>query len=493
MTQHKTIRALIWSLLEQGGSKVINLLIQVILARLLAPEAFGVLAILLVVVEIANVLASSGLGMALIQETEVSAISYTTAFWLSTSIAFVLYTIIFFASPLFASFYAMPDLVVYLRVLSIVVFSNAFNSIQRSYLQKAMDFKPLFMANLFAMVASGILGVSLAFAGCGVWSLVAQVIAHSVLDCIAMFVYVPWKPSFAFETREAKCLFSYGWKICATGILGSLYSGISDLVIGKVCTVDGLAYYSQGRKWPNAAMSTISGALQNVMFPAFAALKKDEDAFRSAIKRALEVGQFVVVPLSVLLAVSAESLIVILLTEKWLPCVFIFQITCLSNCVLVLQLVNLRAYMALGASDLYLKLQTVKIALGIVVICGAAIVTQDVNVVALCTCLLAYVDVIGVDMQPAKRVLGFGRAQQLRSTLPSVLTASAAGLVAYSIALMGFEQPIRLLLQVLVFVFAYLLLAKLFKVPGWGECAKVMKKLKDASRLSKTKVTENEQ
>lgn len=492
MTEKRTLKAFFWSFLEQGGSRAISLVVQVILARILAPEAFGVLAILVVVIELANVLAISGLGTALIQDEHATERAYTTAFWLSTFIAFILYLVLFVVAPLFASFYAMPDLTTYLRVLSIVVFFNGFNSIQRSYLQKNLDFKSLFSASILATMISGALSVCGALVGLGIWALIVQSLLYSACECLVMMRYVPWKPSFCFSISDARRLYAYGWKICATGLLGSVYASLSELIIGKVCTVDGLAYYSQGRKWPNVAMSMISGALQNVMFPALAALKKDMDAFRAAIRRMLDVGHFIVIPLAILAAVIAQPFVIVVLTEKWLPCVFVFQITALSNCVLMLQLVNLRAYMALGASDLYLKLQVIKIIFGTVAVCGVAIITNDINVIALSTCLVAFVDVLAMDMLPAKRMFGLGWVQQMRSFLPVLLVAGIAGVVAYMVVLARFAPVIQMLLQVLVFFVVYLGLSCAVTLRGWSECWKMVKGLKDGKRSVPSEGVEDE-
>ena len=245
MSRSSNATSFVWSFLEQGGSKVIQLVVQIVLARLLSPEAFGVLAILLVVTQIADSVAQSGLGMALIQNSNSSDKSYSTAWWLSIGLAVVLYIAIFIGAPVIASFYKMPDLVKYLRVLGLIVFFNSANSIQRSYLQRTMNFKGIFAATTFAALASGIAGITLASLGYGVWSLVVQSLLQSVFICGVMWFQISWKPTLVFEINEARELFSYGWKICVPGILNVLYGGISELVIGRACSAGELGLYSQ--------------------------------------------------------------------------------------------------------------------------------------------------------------------------------------------------------------------------------------------------------
>ncbi len=469
--------AFVWSFLEQGGAKAINLLVQIVLARLLAPEAFGVLAILLVVIEMANVIAQSGLGLALIQRDEITETAYSTALWLSLGLAFALYIILFLSAPLIAEFYAMIGLALYLRVIAFAVITNAISSIQRACLQSALDFKALFKANILAIALSGIAGIGAAIAGLGVWALVAQVLTQSVVACIVLSAFLKRRPKTMFDFEDAKSLFSYGWKICVTGILNVIYTGTSELIIGKACSAVDLGYYSQGNKWPNAAITVASNAMQNVMFPAFSKLKGDMAALRSAMVRMIDVGSFVVVPLSLLFAVVAEPLVVVLLTEKWLPCVPVFQLICVANVMLMPQLVNLRAYMALGDSGLYLRLQIVKVVIGTLAIGATALLTRNIYCVALATCLFTFFAVIVVDMQPARRKHGVGRGDQLRIIAPSVLLSLVASALAYAVSLLALPPIALLCIQVIVFAAVYVAGAIIAHLNGLVECVSMVRSL----------------
>ena len=287
-------------------------------------------------------MAQSGLGIALIQRTDSTDMDYSTGFWLSLIIAIVLYVALFFLAPICAVFYNMPDLESLLRVLSSVVVLNSINSIQRSYLQRSMNFKGLFQVNLIAMLMSGIFGILAALSGWGTWALVVQTVTQGACACAVMLVVVPWKPSFSFDPHVARELFSYGWKVCATGILNVLYSGVSELVIGKTCPASDLGYYSQGRKWPNAVIGVATNALQNVFFPAFSSIKDSRDVFVAAVKRSLVSGSFVTVPFALFFAAAADPAVDLLLGDVWLPCVPVFQMLCVSGSLTLLQVVNLR-------------------------------------------------------------------------------------------------------------------------------------------------------
>lgn len=472
------IKSFIWAFLEQAGAKVVTLVVQIVLARLLAPEEFGVLAILLVIVSIADAIAQSGLGAALIQDANANDKSYTTCFWMSFGFAILFFAALLLLAPLVSWFYAIDSLALYLRVIGIMIPLNAANSIFRSYLQKKMDFKSLFKVSFFSAIGSGVTGIVGALLGFGIWALILQVIAQSFLALVMSVWYVSWYPSLFFDWKVARRLFGYGWKVCVTGILNVLYNGISELVIGKTCSPTSLGYYTQGRKYPNTAISIISNALQNVMFPAFAKLQEDKQRLREAIRRALTVGTFVIVPVSFVFTITAPSIVDILLTEKWSSCVPVFQLVCFSNCVIMLQLSNLRGYMAVGESGLYLRLQVIKVIVGTVLICMVAIMTQDIYWVAFATCIFCFMAVLIIDMQPAGRVLGYKRSQQLKDVLPTYVIALFAAFPAWALSFLAAPDWFMLCSQIVAYAIAYIGIARLTRNSAFKELIMVLRSLK---------------
>lgn len=467
----------IWSFLEQGGSKAIQMLVQIILARLLSPEAFGILAILLVVTQVSDSIAQSGLGMALIQKSDSDKSSYSTAWWLSLGLASVIYIVLFLAAPAISDFYNMSDLVVYLRVLGMIIFFNSANSIQRSYLERSMDFKSIFSATTLAALLSGVCGIVLALLGFGVWSLVAQSLLQSIFICIVMWVQISWKPAFVFDAAQARSLFGYGWKICITGILNVLYSGISELIIGRACSAGELGLYSQGRKYPQAAIGVMSNSIANVLFPMFSAIKEDAEALRGAIRRGLTLGTFIVAPVSLLAAVVAEPLVAILLTEKWLACVPIFQLTCISNAILMIQLVNLRAYMALGDSSLYMRLQIIKVLGGGAIIWITAALTHDIYATAWANFFVGAISIIFVDATPAKRLHGYSSLDQVKDVLPTLFLSLIAATASLTVQFLRLDYVPELFLQCILFAVVYLGGAKLFRFSELSEAASLLRRL----------------
>ncbi len=473
----KTGRLFIWSFLEQGGSKAIQLVVQIVLARLLSPEVFGVLAILLVVTQVTDSVAQSGLGMALIQKSNASDRSYSTAWWLSLGLAAVLYLVLFLGAPAIAAFYGMPNLTLYLRVLGVVVFFNAANSIQRSFLQRSLDFKSIFAATTVAAIASGAAGIAMAFLGFGVWALVAQSLLQSVFVFIVMWIRVSWKPAFVFELGEAKHLFGYGWKICVTGILNVFYSGISELIIGRACSAGELGLYSQGRKYPQAGICMISNSIANVLFPMFSAIKDDAAELRAAIRFGLRLGTFVVAPVSLLAAAVAEPLVALLLTEKWLTCVPIFQLTCVSNALLILQLMNLRAYMALGDSGLYMRLEIIKAFCGGALVWTVVLLTRDIYAAACANLVVVLLSILFIDIVPAKRLHGYSALSQIKDILPILTLSAIAAVAALAVQLMGLSYLPGLFVQCALFAFVYLGGARLLHFGELSEAVSLVRRL----------------
>lgn len=472
---NKLLNSFAWSALEQGSVKVVQLVVQIVLARIIAPEAFGVLAILLVLINIADIIAQSGLGTALIQDSKANSASYSTAFWLSLIIALALYVFLFICAPFIAAFYSMHDLDVYMRVLAIVLFLNSACSIFRSNLQKELHFKTLFKCTMLSSLSSGIIGVAAALIGFEIWALVLQVLMQSLFSFIYLLIKTPNKPHLCFQIREAKKLYSYGWKICLTGVLNVSYTSISELIIGKVSSVTDLGYYSQGRKWPIAVIAAGSNAISNVLFPAFSKIKDNRDELVAAIKKTITVGTYVLAPFSLLMIAIAEPLIVVLMTEKWLPCVPVFQMVCIPYCVLMLELASFRAYMALGDSGLYLKLHIIKISIGIILIGGTALLFRNIYIIAMVTALFELFTILVIELQPAQRMFGFGRIQQLKCAMPAILFALIAMGISYAINFLALAYALKLVLGIIVFVLVFMGLSALFKPAGYVEFVKLVK------------------
>ncbi|HIR42595.1 MAG TPA: lipopolysaccharide biosynthesis protein [Candidatus Aphodovivens avicola] len=461
--KHNTVSSLFWRFLERGGRAIVELLVQIVMARLLAPEAFGALAIMLVFVNIGNVMVQSGLNTALVQSPEMDDRDCSTVFWLSFGVSITLYAVVFAIAPAVAAFYAMPSVVWPLRLLAAVMIINAFNSVQVAIVQRALEFRKVFNAAIVSVVVSGILGVSSAYFGMGLWALVVQQLSYQLSNCFALGLQVGWRPKAVFDAPRAKELFSFGWKLLASGILDQGYQSLSDLVIGKQFSATELGLVSQGKRYPQAVGSLLDGAIQPVMLSAVAHVQDDVSYVKRLVRRALKTSTFLIVPCMVMFAVVAEPVVRLLLGEQWLPAVPFLQMYCLIYALLPIHTSNLQALNGMGRSDLFLKLELIKKAYGTVFVLMGAFVFQDVYVLV-GSYILSNVISTFVNAWPNRKVIGYSYLEQVKDICPAFLLAAVSAGIAVPIGIFALPDVATILLQTVIIAVAYFGFSKLFKV-----------------------------
>ena len=458
-----TIRSLFWKLFEQGGTAVVTLLVQVVMARLLAPDEFGMLAIMLVFVNIGNVIVQSGLNTAIIQVPDATERDYSTVFWMSAVISLVLYAGLFVAAPGIAAFYKTPAAVAPLRVLTLVLIINAYNAVQEAIVARELAFQKTFRATVTAGVVSGAAGIMCALAGGGIWALVLQQLVQQGCKCAVLAFQVPWKPRFVFDGARALRFFRFGWKLLASGMLEQLYQGMSDLMIGRVFSTSELGYVSQGKKYPNAVGTLLDGAIQPVMLSAVARVQESAHDVKRLARRALKTSTFLIVPCMVLFAVVAEPVVRLVLGDAWVPSVPFLQMYCFIYALLPIHTTNLQVLNGVGRSDLFLKLEVIKKLVGITVLLFCVFALRNLYAIVGGYIVTGIVSTF-INASPNRRVIGYAYVEQLRDICPAFALAAAGALAAAPLTLLGLSDPVRILAQALVMVLVYLLLAALFKV-----------------------------
>lgn len=473
----KTITSLIWKLFEQSGASVVSLIVQIVMARLLAPEEFGMLAIMLVFVNVGNVIVQSGLNTAIIQAPDVSEKDYSTVFWMSLTVSLVLYAIIFFAAPSIATYYSLPYLISPLRVLVFVLIINAYNAIQEAVVARNLEFGKTAKATITAGIASGALGIISAMLGAGVWALVIQQLLFQIVKSIVLAIQIPWKPSFEFEPKRAAILFSFSWKLLASGLLEQGYQSLSDLMIGKVFDSSSLGFVSQGKKYPQALGLMLDGAIQPVVLSAVAKVQDNKESVKRLARRALKTSTFLIFPAMMLFALLARSVVLVLLGEKWLPCVPFLQMYCFVYAFLPVHTTNLQVLNGVGRSDLYLRLEVIKKIIGICILCITVFAIRDLNAIV-AGYIVSGVICTFVNAHPNKRVIGYSYVEQIRDILPSFVLAFASGGISYVLAAFVSAPALLIVLQSLLMVISYLGLAWLFKVEEMSYLLRMLRGLR---------------
>jgi len=460
-TKAQVISSLLWKLMEQGGTQGIQFIVSIVLARLLLPEDYGIIALVTIFIIIANVFVRSGFNTALIQKKDANEADFSSVFYLSLFVASLLYVILFFAAPLIAAFYDEPQLILALRAISVTLFFGAFNSIQNAVVARKMQFKKLFFSSLGAIVVSGTVGIVMAYAGFGVWALVAQQITNQLLITIILWFTVKWRPRLLFSFERVKGLFSYGWKLLVSALIDTLYMELSSLIIGKMYNVEMLSFYNRGKQFPSLIVTNINGSIQSVMLPALSSQQDNRKRVRDMVRRSIVTSSFVIFPMMVGLAVIAEPLVKILLTEKWLPAVPFLQIYCLIYALWPIHTANLQAINALGRSDIFLKLEIIKKIIGLAIL--GVTVFYGVYAIALGGIVSGLIATI-INSYPNAKLLNYSYKEQWKDIMPSLLLSLVMGTVVYSVQLFGMTVWQTLIVQGFVGIILYVGMSRIFKL-----------------------------
>ena len=474
----QVISSVCWKLLERGGSQAVRLVVQVVMARLLVPDDFGMLAVMLVLVDLGNTVAQSGLNTALVQDPNVTEEDYSTVFWMCLAAAAALYAVVFAGAPLVATFYGMPGLSAPLRALGLVLLVNAYNAVQISKITRELTMKKIFVGTVVSVLVSSALGIGAALAGLGVWALVLQQLGYQVSNVLAHAAQVDWRPRATFNAQRARALYAFGWKLLASGLLSTFYGSVTSLVAGWLFGSYQLGLISQGEKYPQALGTTIDGVIQPVMLSAVSRVQGDVAHARRIVRRALRTSAYLVMPAQCLAAAVAPTLVPLLLGEQWAPCVTYFQLFCLVFTMLPLHTTNLQALVGMGRSGTFLRLELVKTCLGAAGLLIAALVFGSP------TALVASYVVTGlistfVNACPSRRVFGYPYAQQLRDVAPTALLCATSWLGAWAVSLLPLGGA-GLLLQVATFSALYLGLSFAFKLDEPAYLISVARELLDA-------------
>lgn len=476
--KEKTITSLFWRLLERGGSQLVSLVVQIVMARLLMPEDFGSLALLLIFVNVGNMVVMSGLHISLVQTPDITDEDCSTVFWITLGVGVVLYLVIFFCAPFIAEYYGDSGLAAPLRVLTLVLIISSYPSILVSRLQRDLNYKTIFKATLAGAICSGVAGIAAALLGAGLWALVIQQVTFAIFSGITLVLCVRWFPKLAFDPVRGKKLFSFGWKVMATSLIDTLYQSLTDLIIGKQFGSAELGIVSQGKKYPQALGNLLDGTIQPVMLSATARQQGDMAQVKRLVRRALKTSTFLIFPAMTAFAMVAEPLVLLLLGEKWLPSAPFLQVFCFIFAVYPVHTANLNSLNGIGRSDVFLKLQIIQRAYGLVILLFTAFVMKNVYAVVLGLALESFIACF-VHAIPNKRIIGYSPLEQVRDIVPALALALLTLAVCYPIGFLvvaGLNYIVVMLLQLVAYMAIYLLLAKLFKLE---EAAYLLNTLQD--------------
>ncbi len=435
----------IWRFAERCGAQLVTFIVSIVLARILAPEDYGQIALITVFTTIMQVFVDSGLGTALIQKKDADDLDFSSVFYFNFAICLILYGAMFVVAPFIAGFYGDSSLTPIIRVISLTIIISGVKGIQQSYVSRNMLFKRFFYSTLGGTIFSAFLGIALAYAGFGVWAIVAQQISNTAIDTLILWLTVKWRPKRMFSWGRLKGLLSFGWKMLASSLLDTVYNNIRSLIIGKMYSSSDLAYYDQGKKFPNVIVTNINTSIDSVLLPTMASAQDDAGRVKSMTRRAIKSSTYIMAPLMMGLAFCAEPIVRLVLTDKWLPCVPFLRIFCITYMFYPIHTANLNAIKAMGRSDLFLKLEIAKKIVGMALLLS----TMWFGVMAMAYSLLvSSVFSQIINSWPNRKLLNYGYLEQLRDILSGIALAVVMGCCVSLISLLGLSNAVTLLIQI---------------------------------------------
>ena len=443
----------LWRFAERCAAQLVTLIVSIILARILTPSDFGTVSLVMVFNTIMQVFVDSGLGTALIQKKNADDLDFSSVFYFNFAVCLILYAGMFIAAPYIAGFYNDVSLTPIIRVISLTIVISGVKGIQQSYVSRNMLFKRFFFATLGGTIFSAFLGIGMAYAGCGVWSIVAQQLSNTAIDTLILWITVKWRPKKMFSWSRLKSLLSYGWKLLASSLLDTVYNNLRNLVIGKIYTSADLAYYNQGDKFPKVVITNINASIDSVLLPSMSGEQENCERVKSMTRRAIKTSTYIMAPLMMGLLFCAEPIVKLLLTEKWLPCVPYLRIFCFTYMFWPIHTANLNAIKAMGRSDFFLKLEIIKKVMGLALL----LFTMRISVMAMAYSLI----VSGILSQiinswPNWKLLNYNYFEQLRDILPSIIIAVGMGICVYFISFIPMPTIVTLLIQIVIGAVIYI-------------------------------------
>lgn len=470
---------LIWRFLERSGAQGVAFVVSIVLARILDPSLYGVIALVTVFTAVLQVFVDSGMGNALIQKKDADDLDFSSVFYFNIATCVFLYIIAFVSAPLIAYFYEMPELSSIVRVLSLIVVISGVKNVQQAYVSRNLLFKKFFYSTLGGTLGAAVIGIWMALRGFGVWALVVQHLFNAAIDTIILWNTVRWRPKKMFSINRLKGLFAYGWKLLVSALIDTGYNNLRSLIIGKLYTSSDLAFYNRGKQFPNLVVTNINSSIDSVLLPTMSKVQEDKSRVRDMTRRAIKVSTYIMMPIMTGLAVCAEPIIRLVLTEKWLPAVFFLRFFCFTYAMYPIHTANLNAIKAMGRSDLFLKLEIIKKVVGLIALVSTMFISVEAMALSLLiTSLLSQL----INSWPNRKLLDYSFRNQLIDMAPQMGLSIIMGLGIYLIQLIGLTDIITLGIQIPLGVMIYCLGSKVLRIDSYEYIKGVLVRITNRSK-----------
>lgn len=474
--KRKVLSGLVWTFSERVMAQAVSFIISLILARLLSPNEYGVIAIVMIFINIANIFVENGFGESLVQKNDTDETDFSTMFYCSLTFSIILYVLLCIIAPFIAKFYNNNDITIILRILALKIPISSISTIQHAYVSKKMIFKKFFLSTLFGTIISGIVGIIMAYIGFGIWALVWQYLLNTIIDTIVLFLIIEWKPQLVFSRNSAKSMVSYGYKVMLSSLINQIYNESTSLIIGKKYTSLDLAYYNRGSSFPSLIINNIDTAIGKVIFPAMSNCKGNKYEIKVIAKRSMKITSYLIFPLMVGLFVIAKPLVEILLTSKWEKCVIYLQIMCIFKATQPIQTTNWQIIKATGRGDLCIKLELFKKGIGIILL--LFVMNISVKAIAVSSIVLGIISMV-INMLPSNELISYTFREQIMDILPSFLLSIVMGIILFPISNLEISNYLIVSIQIIIGIIVYFGLSYILKIDSFMYCLELVKKGKN--------------
>ncbi|MFV5688861.1 lipopolysaccharide biosynthesis protein [Flavobacterium sp. ZT3R25] len=473
----ETVRTVAWSAIERFSVQGFQFVTSIILARLVVPSEYGLIAMLAIFIAIAQSFVDSGFSNALVQKNDSTETDYSTVFYFNTAVSLLVYSVLFLSAPYIALFYKEPLLDLICKWMGLNVIIQGLSVVQVAKLTVLLDFKTQASASLIAVIISGLLGVSLAYFGYGVWALLIQTLVNNLLNTIFLWIFAKWLPKFVFSWNSLKSLFSFGSKLLLSGLLHTIYINLYSLVIGRKYSAMDVGFFNQSSLLARFPSVSLMAIITRAIYPIQCKIKDDDVLIGTSFINYLRMSCYIIFPIMISIAVLSKPLILILLTDKWLPMAVSLSVLCIAYMWIPIMVLNNQILNVMGRSDYFLKSEIVKKIGGILIL----IITIPFGLTIICIGLFVYnlFDMI-IIIYYSKKVINIGYYKQFKTILPFILlSVIMAGMIFFSMQMFS-NAYYQLSVGFIIGIITYITLSKLFNIKEFDFLLSILKKIKSS-------------
>ena len=473
VSKNKFIVNVIWRFFERTGAQLVSFIVTLVIARLVTPEVFGVVALISVFIGVLQVFIDSGLGNALVQKKDVDNIDFSTVFYVNIFFCLIVYVVLFLTAPLISNFFANDDLTIYIRILGLLLIISGIKNVQQAYVSRNFLFKKFFFSTIIGTTMAAVIGVYLAKKNYGVWALIVQQLINAFVDTLIVWCTVKWRPSLTFSFSRLQKLYSFAWKMLATSLINTIYNKLRELLIGRYYSSSDLAYYNRGNILPLLIIQNLDASLSSVLLPTLSNIQDNKEKMKQIVKRTIKINTYILYPCLIGMVSVSNTLIYVLFSNVWMPSVPYLILFCYGYMFYPFYSANLNLIAAIGRSDLYLKIEIVKKSIGLILL----FLTFRYGVYAIAVSFLferffeMFIDVI-----PSGRMINYSLLEQIRDIVPNFFISMIMGIIVFFIGKLEINMLILLMIQLVSGGLIYVSLSYIFNNESFHYLVKAIKR-----------------